>query len=498
MAREKTSMTIINEILRMLELGVSDRLISKTLAVSRNTVAKMRLNKDLSEDKIPNQEEVEQTTLKQSNVDWDDIRRDFLSGTPLTILWQEQFESNKITVQYPAFWKQYNKRFPESKISMHRVFAPGSRTEIDYCDGIDFYCRTTGEVISTQFFVGVLCCSRYAFAEFTLSQKSTDFLSSHSRMFEFFGGVTDTLSPDNLKSAVSKVHKYDPVINPAYTRLAEYYNIGVVPARVKTPKDKAIVERTIQIFQRWFYALVRKRTFASLVELNACLREHLPRFNEKVHRVFKRSRKEMFDVEKKHLGALPELPYNIAIHTTANIHPDCHVSFEKNYYSAPHDFRGQRIDIWATDKIVEIFHDNNRIATHNKLIGHGQFSTIKSHYPEAHKCYAEATPSFLMSIAKSIGPETNSLVAQLLDGETPLRNLRRAQGVVRLGKVFDHFQLEEACKKAMELNQLSYGFIERVLKNNSSLLSKARIKNAGNQEIKRGDNEFLRGDELIN
>ena len=131
-------------------------------------------------------------------------------------------------------------------------------------------------------------------------------------------------------------------------------------------------------------------------------------------------------------------------HTTANIHPDCHVSFEKNYYSAPHDYRGQRIDIWATDKIVEIFHDNNRIATHNRLIGHGQFSTIKSHYPEAHKCYAEATPSFLMSIAKSIGPETNSLVVQF-------------------------------CKKAMELNQLSYGFIERVLKNNSSLLSKMKM-----------------------
>ena len=242
MAGKKTSMSKMNEILRMLELGFSDRAISKTLAVSRNTVATMRLNKDLSEDKTSKPEEAEQTTLKQSNVDWDDIRRDFLSGTPLTILWQEQFESNKINVQYPAFWKQYNKRFPESKISMHRVFAPGSRTEIDYCDGIDFYCRTTGEVISTQLFVGVLCCSRYAFAEFTLSQKSTDFLSSHARMFGFFGGVTDTLSPDNLKSAVTKVHKYDPVINPAYTRLAEYYNIGVVPARVKTPKDKAIVE----------------------------------------------------------------------------------------------------------------------------------------------------------------------------------------------------------------------------------------------------------------
>lgn len=111
-------------------------------------------------------------------------------------------------------------------------------------------------------------------------------------MFNYFGGTAQVLSPDNLKSAVTKAHRYDPTINQAYTKLAEYYDVAVVPARVRTPKDKAIVERTIQIFQRWFYMKIRHKTFTSLVELNQCLKEHLIVFSRKQHRIFKRTREE--------------------------------------------------------------------------------------------------------------------------------------------------------------------------------------------------------------
>lgn len=122
-------------------------------------------------------------------------------------------------------------------------------------------------------------------------------------MFNFFGGTAQVLSPDNLKSAVTKAHRYDPTINQSYTKLADYYDVAVVPARVRTPKDKAIVERTIQIFQRWFYMKVRYKTFTSLVELNQCLKEHLIIFSQKQHRIFKRTREEMFKDEQTHFEA---------------------------------------------------------------------------------------------------------------------------------------------------------------------------------------------------
>ena len=498
MAGKKTSVSKINEIHRLIELKMSDRAIARALMVSRNTVASARMESSPVEQRPPPGEEEPKKEDWSAFVDWESIQRDFRAGTTLTVLWQEQVENGTVTVQYPAFWKHFSKKFPESKQSMHRVFAPGSRTEIDYCDGIDFYSPSTGEVLSTQLFVGVLCHSRYAFAEFTLSQKSRDFLSSHVRMFEFFGGVSEVISPDNLKSAVIKTHRYDPEINPAYTRLAEHYEIGVVPARVKTPKDKAIVERTIQIFQRWFYGVVRKRTFTSLIELNLCLKEHLVVFNEKVHRIFRRSRAEMFMEEKKHLRSLPVNLFQVSTHSIATVHPDCHLSFEKNFYSVPHQFRGQKLDVWVSENLVEIFSAGERIAVHRHHHGHGKFMTLKTHYPESHQAYADTTISSVCAIAKNIGPQTQRLIDTLLGGEAPLRHLRRAQGIVRLGKDYPHAHLEEACKKALDLNQSSFGFIERVLKNKKVEMTNAVKMNSSNQVINRGENPFLRGDTLLN
>ncbi len=100
--------------------------------------------------------------------------------------------------------------------------------------------------------MGSLCNSRYVFAEFTLSQKSEDFLNSHVKIFKFFGGTPATVTPDNLKSAVSKTHLYDPDINPAYTRFAKHYSITVTLARVRRPQVKAIIERSYKFFRGGF------------------------------------------------------------------------------------------------------------------------------------------------------------------------------------------------------------------------------------------------------
>ena len=303
MAAEVLAMAKQDEIRRLKKAGMKDRAIARALGCSRKTIKKY-LQEELSaqpclieaKSRVPVATAEATPESWQDLVAWDKVIHEVRSGTPLKVLWEELFEGGKVPVEYPGFWKQFRRRFPELPQSMHRVFAPGSRIEI-----LD---PVTGELLSTQLFVGVLCHSRYAFAEFTFTQKSADFLASHVRMFECFGGTAQLLSPDNLKSAVTKAHRYDPVINPAYTRLATHYDVAVVPARVRTPKDKAIVERTIQIFQRWFYFRVRHRTFTSLIELNACLKDHLVLFHAKKHRIFRRNRIEMFESERSHLRAL--------------------------------------------------------------------------------------------------------------------------------------------------------------------------------------------------
>ncbi len=482
MAGKRLVMSKEKEIIRLKCLGLKDRAIARTLKCSRGTVKKYQLGEHV----------IVAPFVAPSwvmDLDWDEVHLEFLKGVPLNVLWEERVEEGKIPVQYPGFWKQFIRKYPNTKdATMIRRFTPGERVEIDYCDGIDIYDAATGEILSTQLFVGVLCFSRYVFAEFTLSQKSCDFLSSHVRMFESFGGVPATVMPDNLKSAVTKAHRYDPEKNPAYARLAEHYKVVVTPARVRTPKDKAIVERTIQIFQRWFYFRVRKRTFTSLAELNKCLQEHIKLFHQKQHRVFKRTRAEMFEEEKIHLLPLPIASYEVAIHKKATLSLDCHLQFDKNYYSAPWILRSKKLDVWATDKTIEIWHQGERIAFHSRSYHQGRFRTNKKHYPPQHQAYLEITPSYLRKKAEKIGPKTFAVIDGLFKTRFPLQYLRRAQGIVALSKKYSNQELEKACEKALVFEKFYVPFIEGLIKNASTLIEPKKVT--------RLPNPLLRGDEL--
>lgn len=486
MAQKGLNMKDISEIKRLLNLGLTNRQIARAINVHRNTV-----NKYVEQIKNVNMEPkilAPQLAHWSASIDWEEVRREFLSGVPLNIIYEDLFEAQKISVLYPGFWKQANKNITLTSATMVKIHKPGERAEIDYCDGIDILDPATGELRKTHLFVGVLCHSRYAFAEFTMSQSSLNFLQSHVNMFEYFGGIPQSVSPDNLKSAVTKAHRYDPVINPAYTRLAEHYGVAVLPARVKRPTDKAIVERTIQIFQKYFFMKVRRRTFTSLLELNICLREHLEFFNNKVHRIFKRTRREMYLQELQSLHALPVEAYKVAVYHKAMLSRDCHLIFAENYYSAPERLRGKKLDIWSTEKIVEIFHEGDRVALHARGKSIRKFITDTSHYPPAQQAFAEEDLQKIIDQATRVGAECLNLVKGLLESESPLKHMRRCQGIVALSWKYGGLLLEEACKQANLFNNHSIAYLERVIKTRSG------VKENTEEKINRTQfNPHLRG-----
>jgi transposase len=482
-------MKIIEDVRRLAALNLTDRAIARALKIDRRSVKKYRDLPDFDAGSKPEK----QTPAWHDQLDWSEVIAEIRRGVPVNVVWEELRESGKIDIQYPGFWKQLSKRMPDDASSCVRVFTPGERVEIDYCDGINIVDRFTGQIIKTQLFVGVLCHSRYAFAEFTLTQSSADFLSSHVRMFEHFGGTPQIVTPDNLKSAVTKAHRYSPIVNPAYTRLAAHYDIAVVPARVARPKDKAIVERTIQIFQRWFYFRVRGLTFNSLVELNRVLAEHLAIFHLKKHRIFRRSRNDMFESEKTHLRPLTASPYIVSTHKIATPHPDCHIAFDKNYYSVPHEHRGFEVDVWASENSVEIYRDNVRVAFHPRSKHHGKFITNKDHYPDDKKTYIESTPTYLRSKASRMGSEISGLINEILAEPHPLKHLRRAQGILRLEQKYDRPRLGRAIAQAkLHSASISCQTLEKLLKNESFWTH----NDERDRPVRRNDNENLRGADL--
>ena len=186
-------------------------------------------------------------------------------------------------------------------------------------------------------FVGVLGASNYTFAEATLTRSLPDWIGSHVRMFEYFGGVAELVIPDNEKSAVSRACHYDPDINTNYAALAAHYATAVVPTRPYHPKDKSKSEVGVQVVERWILARLRHQQFFSLTELNQAIAVLLEQLNDKPFKKLPGSRRSMYEsVEKPTLKALPQQRYEHVVIKKAQVRLDYHVEINQHYYSVPY------------------------------------------------------------------------------------------------------------------------------------------------------------------
>ena len=83
------------------------------------------------------------------------------------------------------------------------------------------------------------------------------------------------LVPDNLKTGVTANTRYETQLNESYRELAEYYGTAIVPARVRKPQDKGLVERSVGFSTTWITAALREQKFFSFAEVKDAVSERL-------------------------------------------------------------------------------------------------------------------------------------------------------------------------------------------------------------------------------
>jgi len=351
---------------------------------------------------------------------------------------------------------------------MRHEHRAGEKMFVDYAgQTVSVIDRETGEIHKAQIFVAVLGASSYTYAEATLSQQIEDWIGSHVRAFSFFGGVTEAIVPDNLKSGVSKACRYEPDINPTYHDLANHYQTVVLPARVRKPRDKAKAEAGVLLVERWILARLRQHTFFSLAELNKAIGELLTILNGKPFKKLPGSRQSRFaELDQPALKPLPAAPYEVAYWKKAMVHLDYHVEVEGHYYSVPYTLVKKQLEIRYTRTTVECLYRNQRIASHLRNQVRGRHTTIKEHMPPRHRQYTEWNPERFIRWAEKIGPQTKVLTETLLVQRAhPQQAYRTLLGILRLGKAYGEQRLEAACDRALHINALSYRSIESILKN---------------------------------
>lgn len=325
--------------------------------------------------------------------------------------------------------------------------------------------RHTGEARSAQIFVAVLGCSNLTYAEATWTQSAADWLGSHVRALEYLGGVPRAIVPDNLKSAVKKAHRYEPELNPSYQDFAEHYGVAILPARVRKPRDKAKVETGVLVVERWILARLRHRTFFSLGELNAAIRELLERLNSRPFKKIEGCRRSRFeDLERAALKPLPVRAYEFGEWRRAKVHPDYHIEVGRAYYSVPYALIGERVEVRLTAHGVEVFHAGRLVAAHARASGRGQRSTRRAHRPDRHVAIIDRTLEHTLARARVIGVATAELIGRQAQRRLhPEETLRSAQGILRLARDFTPGELERACERALVLKSYSYRAVRTLI-----------------------------------
>ena len=473
----------IGEVLRLQAQGLSQREIGQSVGAAKTTVREYLRRAAVAGIRWPLPEGLDDSQLeaklfpplivaagkRRPLPEWVEVHRELKSRRHVTLmlLWLEYRESHPDGLGYSQFCWQYRRWQGAQDVVMRLGYRGGERLFVDYAgDTVPVIDPDTGEIRSAQIFVAALGASGLLYAEASWSQDLGSWLLAHVHCFEVLGGVPEAVTPDNLRSGVSRACWYDPEINPSYLELARHYGTAILPTRIAKPRDKAAAEVGVQVVERWVLARLRHRRFFSLEELNRAIRELIEAVNGRAFRGQVTSRRDLFlELEKGALRPLPASRYEFARWKRGKLGIDYHVEFESRFYSAPYRLARQEVEVRATSQVVEIYHKGARVASHVREYGKRRFITNPEHMPASHRAHLEWTPSRLVRWGAEAGPAVAELAeAMMRTRPHPEHGYRACLGLMQLEKRYGKERLNAACQRALLVGSPSYQSVKSILK----------------------------------
>jgi len=481
MARKRLSMRKIKEALRLKAAGLSCRAIARSCLIGKETVreylgraAEAGLSWPLPEGL--SEEELESrlfplgpdTSRKEAAAepDWALIHSELRKkGVTRQLLWEEYRLGVPQGYSYSQYCERYRRWTKILNPVLRMPHKAGEKMFVDYAGvTVPYTNHETGDDREAQVFVATLGASSSTFAEAQASQELLNWIGGHVRALEHFGGRPAAVVPDNLKSGVTSACFYEPVINPTYQALAEYYDMAVLPTRVLAPKHKAKVETGVRVVEL-LLARLRNRQFFSLQEINDALRPLMEGLDLRVMEHLGKSRRQLFEeLDRPALRPLPAVPFEMAEWVWARVNIDYHVDYAKHYYSVPYRYLHKRVEIRATAKTVEVFYKRERIASHVRNDQPYRFTTLPEHRPESHRAVLEWNPERVISWAERTGSLVAEMVRRIIESRPhPEQGYRASLGLMRLGARYGNERLEAACERALAFDLVSYRGVRNIL-----------------------------------
>ncbi len=483
MPQKPIVMEQLKQILQLKQDGVGIREIARRIGISRNSVRKyLALLEEGSED-LSNRELADKA-YQNDLLEHDAARRRQLgqhfssSGSELSktgvtrqLLWQEYLIQHPDGYSYSRYCYHLHQYLKNADVAMHLEYQPADMIMIDFAGKKQYYVDVyTGERIECQVFVAILPYSGLIFCKAVHSQQTADFTLCINAMLKYYAGVPVTILCDNLRTAVSRPSRYEPVFTDICQQLSEHYATTFSATRPYSPRDKAMVEGSVKIVYAHIYAPLRHQDFTSLQGLNEAMHQQLYLLNSKPYKNTPYSRWYFYDTQERPLlRPLPAEPFSPKKVVVLTVQRNYHIQLTEDhlYYSVPYQHVGKKVKILYDARVVEVYLDTNRIALHVRQPHSKAYTTLADHMPPHHQRMQQIkgwNKEDLLAQATRIGTSTLQAATLMLENSIYIeQNYKACFGMLMLQKKYSVQRLEAACIRALQGSRVNYTMIRNIL-----------------------------------
>ena len=373
----------------------------------------------------------------------------------LQMLFEEYRRDNPNGLSRTRFYVRFAAYLEAKEIHLRMFRKGGDLLYVDFA-GTKLKCRPLLDTtIELNLFLAVFGASGKAFACLTKTQSAPDFAMAMTEALHFFGFAPHGVVPDNLKAAVTRAHPFDPTLHPLLVKWAEHYDTVILPARVRKPKDKALVENAVRHLGGFIFGAIRHLPLCSVEDAQEEVRKLVLLFNDRPMQHYAKSRNDRFEeLDRPFSKSLPETPFKLlSIEQGLRVGQDYHVRFQGNFFSVPYGFARQTVEAHASGSLLEFYREGVRIASHVLPQGErGKAFTHPAHLPSHHLAVRFPDKEAHRKAATAIGASVEAFL-KVIHEATYHQELARRHGrhLLSLGKKVGAMRLENACRFALTL-----------------------------------------------
>ncbi len=470
--------------------GMSSREIAEVTGDGKTTIneflKRFRESKELS---YPLPEEVTNEFIedclyrKAGNLCNSELYRDFnleethralaRKGETLKHLWKKYNAAGSVNGARPLSYRQYCRRYNQwlesTKVTFHIQRIPGVNLELDFA-GKTLCIHDRYNPIATvkvTIFVAALSFSDYFYVEGMTCCDIANWIRVNNNAVAYFGGITQTVTPDNCKVAVTENKDWiNPSVNKDFQAWAEHNGTVIMPAKVRKPRWKPNVEGHVKIITMHILVEMDEMTFYSLDELNSVLWQKMEEENNAAFQGLSYSRKDLFEAEEKDaLRPLPDTQYEYLERKYVKVSADFSFTFDKVHYSMPRKYLKKTLEIRAGASKIYVYNENgDLIRTHERSYTPKSWVVIPSDMPKEYSDYGYWNKPYFLAKAESIGSETKLLIQNVIEKfEYPVQSFRSCFGILRFAEKYGRLALEECCHDAILHGKCSYTYIANTI-----------------------------------